>query len=115
MIQRREVRAERQVVEILVGLGSAERRIDQFLVAAWQRDVPRGELLLQCAELSARQRVAESARAAVRQETHATVAQAEHLPHTTSAVVVEQSHHFAFAEMITAAIRPKLRDFFEEV
>ena len=43
------------------------------------------------------------------------IAQAEHLRHTTSAVVVEQSHHFAFAEMITAAIRAKLHDFLEEV
>src|SRR5438445_2436372 len=100
MIQRREVRAQRHVVEIRVGLGRAKRRIDQFLVVAWQRDVPRGELLLQCAELSARQRVTESARAAVRQEAHATVAQAEYLSGTASAVVVEQADHLAFAEMI---------------
>src|SRR2546427_633041 len=105
MIHRREVRAERQVVEIRVGFGSAERRIDQFLVAARERNVPRGKLLLKCAKLSARQRVTESARAAVRQETHATIAQAEHFPRTTRAIVVEQAHHFAFAEMIAAAIR----------
>src|SRR5258708_39407088 len=91
--------------------GVPRGRIDQFLVVARQRDVPCGELLLKCAELSARQRVTESARATVRQETDATIAQAEYLRHTTSAVVVEQSHHFAFAEVITAAIRAKLRDF----
>jgi hypothetical protein len=34
---------------------------------------------------------------------------------TTSAVVVEQSHHLAFAEMIAAALRAELRDLFEEV
>src|SRR5436309_15836875 len=104
MIQRREVRAERQVVEIRVGLGCAERSIDQFLVVARQGNVPRGELLLKCAELAARQRVTKSARAAVRQETHATVAQTEYLSGTTSAIVVEQANHLAFAKMIAAAI-----------
>src|SRR5258706_15356248 len=69
MIQRCEVRAERHVVEIRVSLGRAEGRIDQFLVVARKRDVPCGELLLKCAELCARQRVTESARATVRQET----------------------------------------------
>ncbi len=115
MIQSREVRAERHVVEIRVGLGRIERCIDQLFVVARQRDVPHGELLLQRAELSARQCVTESAGTAVRQESHATIAQAEHLCCATRAIVVEQAHYFAFAEMIAAAIRTKLRDLFEEV
>ena len=49
------------------------------------------------------------------EETHATVAQAEKLSGTTSAVIVEQADHLAFAEMIAAAIRAKLRNLFEEV
>src|SRR6185295_7756361 len=87
----------------------------QFLVVARQRDVPRGELLLQRTELSTRQRVTKSARAAVREKTHATVAQAEYLSGTASTVVVEQADHFAFAEMIASAIRAELRNLFEEV
>src|SRR6516162_9229824 len=115
MIQRCEVRAERQVVEIRVGLGSAKRSIDQFLVVARQRDVPCGELLLKCAELSACQRVTESPRTAVGKETNATVAQSEYLSGTTSTIVVEQADHLAFAEMIAAAIRAELRNLFEKV
>src|SRR5438094_1202613 len=114
-IHSREVRAESHVVEIGVGFGCAERRIDQFLVLARQWNVPRGKLLLERAELSARQRVTEPSRAAVRQETHATIAQAEHLRRATRAVVVDQTHHFTFAEMIAATIRSKLHDLFEEV
>src|SRR5437899_12964149 len=73
------------------------------------------ELVLRRADLTARQRVTESARTAMRQETHATIAQAKHVGRATRAVVVEQAHHFAFAEMIAASIRTKLRDLFDEV
>src|SRR5437899_5452740 len=73
------------------------------------------ELVLRRADLTARQRVTESARAAVRQKTHATITQAEHVGRPTRAVVVEQAHHFAFAEMIAAAIRTELAHLFEEV
>ena len=65
MVHGREVRAERHVVEIRVGLGRAERRIDEFLVVAGQRDVPLRELALQVVELAGRQRVTEPARTAV--------------------------------------------------
>jgi hypothetical protein len=71
--------------------------------------------LLECTELSARQRVTESARTAVGQETDTAIAQAEHVPGTARAVIVELAHHFAFAEMIAAAIRTKLRDLLEEI
>src|SRR5262249_10864637 len=72
-------------------------------------------LLLKRAELSARQRVTKSARAAVGEETHATVAQSEYPSDPTSTIVVEQSHHLAFAKMIAAAIRAELRNLFEKV
>src|SRR5213594_2231904 len=108
MIHRRKVRAEGHVVEIGVGFGRAERRIDQFLVLARQWDVPCREFLLERAELSTRQGVTKPARAAVRQETHTTIAQAEHLRRATRAVVVEQADHFTFAEMVAAAIRTEL-------
>jgi hypothetical protein len=35
----------------------------------------------------------------VRQKTHAPIAQAKYLRHTTSAIVVEQAHYFAFADL----------------
>ena len=88
VVHRGEVRAERHVVEVGVGLGRAERRVDQLLVVAGQRDVPVGELLLQRAELAARQVVAEAARAAVREERDRAVAQAEDLGRLAGAVVV---------------------------
>src|SRR5262245_10414639 len=63
MVHGREVRAAGQVIEIRVGLWCGEWRIDQLAIFAGQWDVPRGELLLKCAELSARQSLAESTRA----------------------------------------------------
>jgi hypothetical protein len=51
----------------------------------------------------------------VGQETDTAIAQAEHVPGTARAVIVELAHHFAFAEMIAAAIRTKLRDLLEEI
>ena len=51
----------------------------------------------------------------MREETHATIAQTIYLPRTTSSLIVEQSHHFAFTEMIATAIRTELAHFFEEV
>jgi hypothetical protein len=116
MVHGREVRAERHVIEIRVSLGRAERRIDEFLVVAGQRDVPLRELALQVVELAGRQRVTEPARTAVREEAHPTVAQ----PNTSPAAARARSlsamlHHFALAEMIAAAIRAELRDLFDEV
>ena len=109
MVHRREVRAERHVVEVRVGLGRAERRIDQFLVVAGQRNVPRGELLLQRAELAARQVVAEAARAAVRQERDAAVAAGRRLPRRGGRGRCRSTcDDFAFAEMVAAAVGAEL-------
>jgi hypothetical protein len=87
VVHRCEVRTERHVVEISVGLGCAKRCIHQFLVTARQRDVPSGELVLERAELSARQRVTKATRTAVRQETDTALTQAEYLSRATGAVI----------------------------
>ena len=115
MIHGREVGAQGHVVEISIGLGCGQRCIHQFLVSARQRDVPGGELVLEGAELSARQRVTKAARAAVRQETDTALTQAEHLSRATGAVIVREVHHFTFAKMVAAAIRTELADLFEKV
>ena len=88
VIDRGEVRTERHVVEVGVRLGRAERRIDQLLVVARQRNVPLGELVLQRSELAGRQIVADAARAAVRQKRDPAVDQAEDFCRPASAIVV---------------------------
>lgn len=115
MIYGREIRPGCHVIEVGFCLGGAERCVNQFLVLSRQRDVPGREFLLEGAELSGRQRVAESTRTAVREETDATVAQAKNFGSLTRAIVVDQAHDFTFAEMIASAIRTQLRNLFEKV
>ncbi len=51
----------------------------------------------------------------MRQEADAAMSQTEHFGRTARLVVVHQSNFFTFAEVVTAAIRAKLADFFSKV
>ena len=110
VVHGREVRAERHVVNVVVRLRSAERRIDEFAVVARERDAPRGELALQRVELVIRELVAKPARTAVREERHAAIAQAEHLGSAARTVVVRDLHDLALAKVVAAPVGAELAD-----
>ena len=79
MVDGGEVAAQRHVVEVGVGLARPQRRVDELLVLARQRDAPGLEVPLQGLELRVGQLVAEAARSAVRQERDPAVAEPERL------------------------------------
>ena len=65
MVNCGEIRTERHVVQVSVGLRCAERSINEFLILAGQGQPPALEELLQRVELTHRQIVSKAARAAV--------------------------------------------------
>src|SRR6476620_5458428 len=73
MVYGREVSAQCHIIEVRVSFWRSQRRVDQFLVVARQRNVPASKLLLQRAELAACQRMAKSTRTAMRKKAYTAV------------------------------------------
>ena len=115
VVERGEVGAEGHVVEIGVGLGRSQRRVDEFLVAPGKRDVPAREALLEIAKLTGGKRMPQPTRSAVGQERHLTVSEPEDVGRAPGAGVIGHVDHLTLAEVIAAAVGAELGDLRREV
>src|SRR6266705_2219528 len=104
MIDGREIRSQRHVIDIRIGFGRTQWRIDQLAIISRQRNGPIGELCLQVAELPLGEQVAEAARAAMGEECDVSIAQAEYFSGTPRFVTRFNSHNLRLAEMIATPI-----------
>ncbi len=115
VVDGREVRAERHVVDVVIGLGGSERSVDELAVAAGKRDVPFREFLLEGAELICGEVVAEAARTAVRKECGVAVAEAERLGDRAQARIAADARDLALAKVVSTTVRAKLADLVVEL
>src|SRR6476469_6685849 len=109
MIHRGEVRSERHIVEVGIGLRRAEWCIDQLTILARQGQSPLSKEALKRVELAGREIVPKSARTAVRKESKAAIAQTEDLCRAPGTLILGNLHRFAFAKVVSSAIAPELR------
>ncbi len=106
-----EVRPERHVIEIGVGLGCAERGIDELFVLGRKRQAPGAEEAFQGLELALREDVSKPARSAVAEERDVIVPQAEDLGGAAHFGVVGELHDLALTEVVSATVGAELGHF----